>query len=140
VFGVSPNETELAALFAALGGDARTSSVEEQCQLLFRFGVRIALVKLGKEGAMVVEAGAKHVRRFAAPHCERICSVSGAGDCLLAAFLFGRVTGLSLDAGWFVYVISSSTVHLLLIAMDLAMDTVRRCLETDATVPHLAVK
>jgi sugar/nucleoside kinase (ribokinase family) len=92
-------------LFEALGGNGRSASIEEQCQLLFRFGVRLALVKLGKEGALVAEAGGKPARRFAAPHCQRIASVSGAGDCLLAAFLFGRVTGLSLDAG-------DATVHI----------------------------
>lgn len=116
VFGVSPNKAELAELVRLLGGSAH-GSLEDQCKCLFEFGVEMVLLKLGKEGVLVAERGKKALR-FEAPNVGQVVSVSGAGDCLLAAFLFGRLRGLTLDA-----------------TMSLANQVVKRCLESTATVP-----
>lgn len=119
VFGISPNQAELAELASHVAPGA--ASLEEQCQRLFDCGVRVILLKQGKEGVVVAEAGKKPFARFGAPDVTRIVSVSGAGDCLLAAFLYGRVRSLSLEA-----------------TMTLANQVVARCLSTLDTVPQLA--
>ncbi len=71
VYGIAPNEAE----FAALGGVK-----------LLEF-VHVVVCKRGARGVLVHLRGAAQPLSFPAPAVERVVSVSGAGDALLAAIL-----------------------------------------------------
>lgn len=74
VYGIAPNETEWAALNKELG------------KSLLDF-VHVAVVKRGPKGVDIHRRGHAGVLSFPAPIVERIVSVSGAGDALLASIL-----------------------------------------------------
>lgn len=118
VFGVSPNEAELSALCAALSPpQPAIPSLQSMCDTLFANGVEMVLVKRGKEGSALATR-ADGMRYFTAPEVASIVSVSGAGDCLLGGFLFGRAMGWDAER-----------------CMAAANSVVQRCLQSNDTVP-----
>jgi ribokinase len=77
-----PNEIELKEL-------TNTENVLESIHNLKTRGVKEVIVKLGKQGAGYEDNGSFNL--FSALPVERVVDTTGAGDCFIAAFLYGMI-------------------------------------------------
>jgi ribokinase len=77
-----PNEIELKGL-------TNTENVLEAINILKSRGVKEVIVKLGKQGAGYEDNGSFNL--FSALPVERVVDTTGAGDCFIAAFLYGMI-------------------------------------------------
>jgi pseudouridine kinase len=76
---------EEAAVLTGSAGDATF-----QAAALRDVGIETAVVSMGSAGVVVADAGG--VRVYEAIHPERVVDVTGAGDALVAGFVFGAVS------------------------------------------------
>lgn len=72
----------------ALTGLAPNTSPEKLLTALHELGVEEILLSLGSDGFMVSDGKIQH--RQAAPDADHIVSVNGAGDALMAGYLYGK--------------------------------------------------
>lgn len=87
---IKPNKQEVEEIFRVeLGEDTLLYAVER----LLAFGVRIAVISLGAQGALLA-SGHKKIRAYP-PRVETNSTV-GAGDAMVAAFAYGLEQGLPL--------------------------------------------
>jgi len=77
-----PNEIELKEL-------TNTENVLEAIHILKSRGVKEVIVKLGKQGAGYEDNGTFNL--FSALPVEKVVDTTGAGDCFIAAFLYGMI-------------------------------------------------
>jgi len=77
-----PNEIELKEL-------SNTENILEAIHILKSKGVKEVIVKLGKQGAGYEDNG--NFNLFSALPVERVVDTTGAGDCFIAAFLYGMI-------------------------------------------------
>jgi 1-phosphofructokinase len=88
-----PNAAELAEL-AGQPLDTPADVVAAARDLLLSRGVRLAVVSMGGDGAVFVEAGRALLAR---PPRVRVRSTVGAGDAMVAGLVFGRHRGMPLE-------------------------------------------
>ncbi len=91
---LSPNETELARM-TGLPTDTEAQIVQA-AQALQEFGVSTVLVKLGADGALLVDADSA-VTRVPAFLVKQVVDTTGAGDCFTASFCVGLLEGKSYE-------------------------------------------
>jgi len=77
-----PNEIELKEL-------SNTENILEAIHILKSRGVKEVIVKLGKQGAGYEDNG--NFNLFSALPVENVVDTTGAGDCFIAAFLYGMI-------------------------------------------------
>lgn len=89
---VSPNESELAALF---GKEEITEEEEiiEAGKVLIDMGVECVLIKLGSKGSMYIS---KDEVRKEGIYKVKTVDTTGAGDCFSAGFVYGIANGKSI--------------------------------------------
>lgn len=89
---LSPNETELARM-TGMPTDTE-GQIVEAARALQALGVSTVLVKLGADGAMLVDAQGG-VTRVPAFKVANVVDTTGAGDCFTASFCVGLLEGRS---------------------------------------------
>lgn len=87
---LSPNETELARM-TGLPTDTEEQIVEA-ARALQALGVSTVLVKLGADGALLVDESVMRVPAF---KVDNVVDTTGAGDCFTASFCVGLLEGRS---------------------------------------------
>lgn len=87
---LSPNETELARM-TGLPTDSEEQIVQA-AQALQALGVSTVLVKLGADGALLVDADGS-TTRVPAFVVKQVVDTTGAGDCFTASFCVGLLEG-----------------------------------------------
>ncbi|GIV14792.1 MAG: tagatose-6-phosphate kinase [Armatimonadota bacterium] len=87
---VKPNRAELSAIFGREPADV--DEARQMAHQLLAKGIEIAVVTLGKQGALWVSAEGEW---FAQPPEVKFVSAVGSGDSMLAAMLYAFIQGMS---------------------------------------------
>ena len=91
-FFVKPNETEAKSLLGISANDA-FDSAQAAAEISTRYGTNV-LLSLGASGA--IAAKADEIFKVKSPSVEARSAV-GSGDCTLAGFVYGFMSGLSFE-------------------------------------------
>ena len=87
---IKPNRSELSCL---AGEKAQTAGeIEKACAKLLRQGLKKILISMSKDGIFYMDEKTKKFASFKEE--KHMVNASGAGDALMAAFLYGEVMGL----------------------------------------------
>ncbi len=90
---IKPNRTELANLS---GRKCDTlADVEKACQSLLDSGLKKIVTSLGKDGILYMDQERKIHKKFKEE--KKMVNASGAGDALMAALIYGQMTGSDIE-------------------------------------------
>eukprot|EP01120_Amphizonella_sp_Union-15-10_P003706 TRINITY_DN14121_c0_g1_i1.p1 TRINITY_DN14121_c0_g1~~TRINITY_DN14121_c0_g1_i1.p1 ORF type:complete len:240 (-),score=35.84 TRINITY_DN14121_c0_g1_i1:30-653(-) len=92
---ISPNLDELLAMVEALCGTSFDRDVKKCISVVLEHGVKVVILKLGEKGVAVASKDIFH--EFLPYPPKEIVNVTGAGDSLVAGFVYGLTIGATLE-------------------------------------------